>query len=116
VVLVTHPDGSGVAQIDGVGTPLPPYLAALLSILMADEGVAPDRLVGWTSVVDIQAGLKKRTRQNRSKAAVKELVYRLRKLLDQHLEDPFLLQHKRRLGYRFAVRRGVGTKPEGDNL
>jgi len=116
VVLVAQPDGSGVARIDGVGIRLPPYVAALLSILMADRGVTPDHLVGWKSVADIQAALKDRTKQHHSIAAVKELVYRLRRLLEQHGENPDLVQNDPHLGYRFAVRRGVGTTTECDNL
>ena len=116
MVLDTHPDGSAVAQIDGLRVPLPPYVAALLSILMADGGAAPDHLVGWKSVAAIQAALKERTKQNHTKAAVKELVYRLRKLLEDHDEDPSLVQYKRHFGYRFALRRGVSPKTESDNL
>ncbi len=116
VLLVGGRNGSAVAQIDGVGIPLPPYVAALLSILMADRGVTPGHLVGWKSVADIQAALKDRTKQHHSIAAVKELVYRLRRVLEQHGENPDLVQNDPRLGYRFAVRRGVGTKTECDNL
>jgi hypothetical protein len=116
VVLVAGPNGSAVAQFDGVGIPLPPYVAALLSILMADGGVDPDHLVGWKSVAAIQAALKERTKQDHSKAVVKQLIYRLRSLLERHGENPFLVQNHRRLGYRFAVRRRIKPKTESDNL
>ena len=115
VVLVARPDGSAVAQIDGVGIPLPPNVAALLSILKADGGVYPDHLVGWKSVGALQAGLKERSNQNHSKAAVKELIYRLRRLLEQHGGMPSLVQNHPRFGYRFALRRGVSNKTEMDN-
>jgi hypothetical protein len=116
VVLVAQPDGSTTAQIDGVGFPLPPSVAALLGILKADGGEAPDHLVGWKSVPAIQAALKEGTKQKPSEAAVKQLVYRLRDLLELHLQNRFLVQFDRRYGYRFAMRRAAGIKTEGDNL
>jgi DNA-binding response OmpR family regulator len=115
VNLVPRHDGSAVAQIDGVDIPLPQNVAALLDVLMADRGVASDRLVGWKTVADIQAALKESTKQPHSKAAVKELVYRLRGLLERHGESRLLVQNNRRLGYRFTVRRGRGAMTEGDN-
>jgi hypothetical protein len=105
VKLAAQPDGSAVAEIDGVGIPLPPYVAALMGVLMADNGFTTDHLVGWKSIVAIQFALKQRTRQSHSKEAVKNLVYHLRKRLANHGVSPLLVQHNRRLGYRFAVRR-----------
>jgi DNA-binding winged helix-turn-helix (wHTH) protein len=43
------------------------------------------------------------------------LIYRLRSLLERHGENPFLVQHNRRLGYRFAVRCGAGAVTDRDN-
>ena len=114
VVLVPGIDGSVTARIDGrSGIPLSPLLAALLEILKADGGVTGDHLVGWKSVAAIQSALKEPTKQHHSKAAIKELVYRLRSLLGRHGENPFLVQSHRHLGYRFAVERE--PKAESDN-
>jgi hypothetical protein len=116
VILVPRSDGSAAAHIDGrSGILLPPFVAALLEILKADGGIVNDHLAGWKSIAAIQSALKERTKQHHSKAAVKELVYRLRGLLERHGENPFLVQSNRRLGYRFAVKRGPGTMTERDN-
>lgn len=116
VTLAPRPDGSTMAQIDGrPGIPLPPLVAALLEILKADDGIASDPMVGWKSIAAIQFALKERTKQNHSESAVKELVYRLRGLLERHGENPFLIQTNRLLGYRFALQRGAGPLTERDN-
>ena len=113
--LVAQPDGSAVAKIDGTDIPLPPFVAALLEILMADSDVAADKFVGWKSPATIQFGLNQRTKREHSKAAVKELVLRLRDLLQRHGLDRFLVESNRQLGYRFALRRTVGLKTDRDN-
>jgi hypothetical protein len=105
VNVVPHADGSATAQFDGrPGIVLPPMVAAILEILKANVGDGKDHLVGWKSVEHIQSALKERTKQLHSSDAVKELVYRLRNLLERHGENRFLVQHNRLLGYRFAVR------------
>jgi hypothetical protein len=105
VHLVPQGDGSATAHIDGrLGIRLPPFVAALLTVLKSDAGIGRDHLVGWKPMAYLQTALKEHTNQYHSKAAVKELIYRLRILLERHGENPFLVQHKRRLGYRFAVR------------
>jgi hypothetical protein len=117
VVMVPQPDDSSVTCLEErTSLSLPKSVAALLAVLKAEGGVVTDDLVGWKSVTAIQAALKERTKQSHSKAAVKELVYRLRNLLEQSGEDPFLVQNNRRLGYRFAVRGRVLAKTESDNL
>jgi hypothetical protein len=116
VVLVAHPSASGVVQIKGRSPiTLPPFLAALLEILKADDGIETDDLVCWKTMTFIQSALRERTKQNHSKAAVKELVFRLRNLLERHGENRFLVQHNHRLGYRFAVRRGSGVTTGHNN-
>jgi hypothetical protein len=116
VVLVTQSDDSIVLRIKGGACiPLPPSVAALLGILKADGGIREDHLVGWKSVALIQTELKERTNQHRSKAAVKELVFRLRNLLERYGAERRLVQHNRRLGYRFAVRCGAGAVTDRDN-
>ena len=117
VTLIAQADGSAMAQVEGrLHIPLPPLLAAMLDVLRADSDVSADHMVGWKSIAAIQAGLKERTKRQYSKAAIKELVYRLRQLLEKHGENFSLVQNNRRLGYRLAVRRGLGGRPEGDNL
>jgi DNA-binding winged helix-turn-helix (wHTH) protein len=115
-VLVWRRDGSALARVDGASIPLPPKVAVLLDILVADRGFAADNLVGWKTVADILAVLKERTQQGHSKAAVKELVYRLRCLLECHGASASLVRSHRRLGYRFAVRRAPGSIPKDQNL
>jgi DNA-binding response OmpR family regulator len=117
LLLLAHANRSAVAQIEGRSSiPLPPAIAALLHVLMAEGGVSTDHLVGWKSIAEIQARLKERTRQRHSKAAIKELVYRLRRLLEKHGENPSLVQNNGPLGYRFAVRSNVISKTERDNV
>ncbi len=116
VILVRQPDGSALAKIDGrPGIPLPSFVAALMEILKADDGIANDPMVGWKSVAAIQFALKERTKQSHSESSVKELVYRLRDLLERHGENPFLVQNNRLLGYRFALRRGGENLTDRDN-
>lgn len=119
VILVQNPggpDGSEVGRIDGrPGIPFPPFVAALLDVLKADCGSARDHLVGWKSIAAIQLALKERTKQNHSRKAVKELIYRLRNLLELHGENPFLVQNKPGVGYRIAVLRRIGTMTEREN-
>ncbi|MGA2173516.1 MAG: hypothetical protein ABSH38_00895 [Verrucomicrobiota bacterium] len=117
VTLVVSGDGSSAVSIDGrTGIPLTPLVTALLRVLKADCGLVNDHLVGWKSVDVIQAALKEYTRQQHSKAAVKELVYRLRNLLDRQPDNSGLVQTNHRLGYRFAVRRRApGSTTEHDD-
>jgi len=116
MILVPHDDGSAEAHIDGrPGIRLPPFVAALLAILKSDGGLGKDQLVGWKSLAHLQTALMEHTKQHHSRAAVKELIYRLRSLLERHGENPFLVQHNRRLGYRFALRCGSGAVTDRDN-
>ena len=116
VNVVPHADGSATVQFDGrPGIVLPPLEAAMLEILKADGGIGRDHLVGWKSVVHIQSALKERTKQQHSKAAIKELVFRLRRLLEFNGENPFLVQSNRRLGYRLAIRCAPGPVAGRDN-
>lgn len=116
VILVPNKAGSITAQIDGrAGISLSPLLATLLEILKAEGGVISDHLVGWKSIAAIQSALRERTNQNHSKAAIKELVYRLRGLLAYHGLNPSLIQSHRRLGYRFAVPHRAETITKYDN-
>jgi len=116
VILVPHGDGSATAHIEGrPGICLPPFVAALLAILKSDGGIGKDHLVGWKSMAHIQSALVENTKQHLSRAAVKQLIYRLRSLLERHGESPFLVQHNLRLGYRFALRCGSGPVTDRDN-
>ena len=99
--------GSALVQIDGRSTlQLSPAVAALFQVLKADFGSNPDTIVGWKSMADLKPALAKRMGGAFSDQAVKELIYRLRRVLEKHGENPFLLQNNRKLGYRLAVRRG----------
>jgi len=86
---------------------LPATLAALFQVLSADKGTVSDSLVGWKSVDVIQTALAKRLGGGFTAHAVKQLVLRLRKELDRNGEDSALIQSRRNLGYRFAVKRAV---------
>jgi hypothetical protein len=113
--LIAQPNGSATAQIDGTDIGLPPYVAAILDILMGDNGGHPDNLLPWNSVATIQALLTKRTKRNHSKAAVKEMVLRLRNLLEKRGLDRWFVETNPQLGYRVALRRKAGTV-KCDNL
>ena len=116
VVLVAGSDGSATVQFDGrPGVVLPPLVAVLFGILKAESGVGKDHLVGWKSVAHIESALKEHTQKQHSEAAVKQLVYRLRNLLEEHGENRLLVQENDRLGYRLAVRCAPGTVPDRDN-
>jgi hypothetical protein len=116
VNIVPHADGSATAQFDGrPALVLPPLVAATLEILKANFDSGKDHLVGWKSVEHIQSALKERTGRQPSRAAVKELVFRLRRLLRSHGENPGLVQHNRNLGYRFAVWRAPGAVNDRDD-
>lgn len=95
---------------------LPPLVAVVMETLQANTGRTTDScLVGWKSVADIQAALKNATGQLPSGHAVKQLVFRLRRLLESHGESPSLVQNNPRLGYRFAVRREIKTAANRNN-
>ena len=100
-------DGSARVQIDGrPGLPLPPSVAALFQILKGDGGTRTDQMVGWKTVADIKQALHKSTGWSFTDRAVKELVFRLRRKLEAHGELPYLVQSRRKLGYRLALWRG----------
>jgi hypothetical protein len=99
-----------------LGIGLSPLVAVLMETLQADTGPTTDScLVGWKSVGAIQAALKNATNQESTEHAVKQLVLRLRRLLENHGESRSLVQSHRRFGYRFAVRRGIKTTANHDN-
>lgn len=113
VVLAPGNKGSAVLFIDhrspGIG--LSPRLARLMEALIKEEGIVIDGLVGWKTSETLQAALQKCTQEPQSRASIKELIYRLRKLLKEHKENAALVQFDRNLGYRFALIRKV-EKPE----
>jgi hypothetical protein len=98
------------------GIDLPPLVAVLMETLQADTGITTDPyLVGWKSVGAVQAAIENATNQQPTARAIKQLVFRLRRLLEGHGERPSLVQNHPRLGYRFAVRRGIKASAKGDN-
>jgi hypothetical protein len=106
---------NGAARIQIDGRPeisLPPAVAALLQILKADFGPQTDQMVGWKTIADIKQALLKRTGGAFTDRAAKQLVYRLRRKFEEHGENKFLIQSRRKLGYRIALRRGDGTLAE----
>jgi hypothetical protein len=116
VVLRPHGDGRATVQFDErPGIVLPPLVVVLLGILKAENDVGKDHLVGWKSVAHIQSSLKGHTQRQHSEAAVKNLVYRLRNLLEDHGENRLLVQEDDRLGYRLAVRCAPGAAADRDN-
>jgi hypothetical protein len=105
---------SELSRIPGIH--LPPLVAVVMEMLQANTGVTsePD-LVGWKSVVDLQAALTSVTRRNHPEHSVRQLTLRLRRLLRDHGENPSLVQNDRRLGYRFSVGRTIQTKANSVN-
>ena len=107
---VARGDGSRVVHVDGrAGVPLTGNLADLLEVLKADTGDSPDLFVSWKSLGVVVDRLKACTGRNLSGKAVRQLIYRLRNQLEYHGENRLLVQSDRRLGYRFALRRGAGS-------
>jgi hypothetical protein len=116
VKLVPKANRYGLVEIDArPGVLLPPFVAALLAVLIADSGVKSDLFVGWKSIEAIRSELKASTGHSLSNAAIKELVLRLRDLLEEHGENRYLVQSKRNLGYRFALRRTKGGMTANDH-
>lgn len=99
VSVALHPDGSADVQVDeGKHFVLPPTLAALLAILVADDQSSDDKMVSWKSIESVirQLGVRR--------PALAQLLYRLRKELSKRGSvNPFLVQSNRRRGLRFAV-------------
>lgn len=79
-------------------------MADLLEILLADRP-SDDHLIGWKSFAEIEAALARATARPSSRAAVKNLVFRLRSRLHGAHENRFLVQVRRGHGARFALRR-----------
>ena|ERR1035438_3017017 len=100
-------NGSAIFKIDGgTSLPLSRALAELLQVLYADSGTSEDSLVGWKSIGDLKLALAKRLGGAFTTHAIKQLVFRLRNELESHGENRLLVQNHRKLGYRFALRRG----------
>jgi hypothetical protein len=116
VVLKPRGDGSATVQFDGRRCfVLPPLVAVLLKILKADSDVGKDHLIGWKSVAHIQSALKEHTQRTHSVESVKQLVYRLRNLIEDQGENRLLVREDDRLGYRLAVRCQPGAVGDRDN-
>jgi len=98
------------------GISLPPLVAVLMETLQADTGAATDpHLVGWKSAGAIRDDLEMATHQEHTEHAVKQLVFRLRRVLESHGVSSSLIQNDPRRGYRFAVRRKVETAAHHDD-
>jgi len=116
VKLIQQDDNHALVEIDErPGVLLPPFVAALLAVLIADRGTKADQFVGWKSLDTIRLELKESTGSTPSNAAIKELILRLRNLLEAHGENRFLVQSKRNFGYRFALRRTQGGMTTNDH-
>jgi hypothetical protein len=92
---------------EGRRVPITLAMADLVETLLTDRP-GGDRLVGWKPFADIEAALAKRAGRAVSRAAVKNLIYRLRERLRRAGENPFLVQVWKGRGARFALRRAVG--------
>jgi len=105
--IVPQADDHALLEIDGrPGVLLPQSLAALARVLTADGGAKADQFVGFKSFLAIQSALKEQTGKSLGKKAIKELVLRLRDLLETHGESRYFVENKRSFGYRFRLRRG----------
>jgi hypothetical protein len=101
--------GAAMVSVDGrTEMKLTAALAALFQALCDDTGSQPDLCVGWKTVGDLQLSLAKSLGGAVTEQAVKQLVFRLRNELQHRGEDRNLVQNHRKLGYRFALRRGGG--------
>lgn len=103
-------DGRYSVQINGGNAfDLPPMLGKLL-LCLSDDGARPKDdsgpLVAWKSYAEVQLQLWDGTGRSYSKHAVCQLVCRLRKKLEEHGYNRYLIQTDRLGGMlRFALRR-----------
>jgi hypothetical protein len=99
-------DGSAMVSIDGRKLAVPPALGDLVSALVVDDGgSSPDDIIPFKPLPDLAVKLQKLKGQPVSAHALNQLIYRLRRHLEQHGFPPFLVQTNRRAGARLALRR-----------
>jgi hypothetical protein len=97
-------DGTYRIQIEGRNEILlPPKVGALANKLRDPNGVTSDEYIPWKSAREIAGALKEQGGAGSKKPdSVKQLVYRLRRELEENGEDPRVILACRG-GYRFAL-------------
>ncbi len=93
-------DGNYDLQLDGGKViTLPPKVGVLANKLREHAGTTTDKYIPWKATKEVAETLKQ---HDGIKSSVKQLVHRLRDLLEEHDEDPRVIL-TRRGGYRFAL-------------
>lgn len=97
-------DGSAIAQVDRKEIRLSRTLAALLSVLAADEGASSDPLVAWKTDAEVAERLALELGRIVGRHALRQNLWRLRRRLGAKGVNCFLVQ-SRGSRMRFARRR-----------
>jgi len=113
-VLVTKDlDGSSKVAVDGMAPfSIPPVLAVLTQILASETGTGgwsreDDPCVPYKTVKEILERMEKILGRPYSDGALKQAVYRMRKLMEPQACDLLVQTMRLCRGYRIAVRRRV---------
>ncbi len=110
------PDGWARVSIDGRTAKLPPMLASLFAVLIADVPPGDDEFIAWKGEQQVRKMLSKISGNPVSGHSLTNLVSRLRRALRQqaNLHRNFVQRHPQR-GLRFALRRQGFESGEGVN-
>jgi len=104
--LATQSNGRANLVLENRQTiPLGPRLAALVAILIEDDGSSQDHLVPWKKVAYVVDRLQKMTDRTFSKRAFNQLILLLRDALQSQNENRWFVMRDPKLGLRFALRR-----------
>jgi len=85
--------------------PLPPQLAALVTVLAMPGGASHDGRPGWWTRAEVATAINKQTGAGLAAGAVPRLVNKLKDRFREAGENWHLIQSNRRWGVRLALRR-----------